>query len=184
MRGGFALARRSVPGTAPTDFGYRAWTGDPLQYSATAILVSQQVSTMRVPVPETFTCSNAYVGVSTVGASMTYAHVAIFDEAGTTQLGISTTLTTALTAAGRITCPMASAVNLQGGVGRHVIVAILTDGGTPPTLYVANTSGGAYASFLNGGQSPLRCATQSAQASMPASLTLTSGQRSFWVGLA
>lgn len=184
MNGGFAIARRFVAGTAPTDFGYRAWTGDPLQYGATAALASQQVSTMRVPVPETFTCSNVYVGVSSAGASMTYAIAAIFDEAGTTQLGISTTLTTALTGAGRITCPLAAAVNLTGGVGRHVIVAILTDGGTPPTLYVANTSGGAYASFLNAGQSPARCATQSGQASMPASLSLTSGQRSFWVGLA
>lgn len=184
MKSGFVIAPRVVAGTAPTDFGYRAWSGDPLQYGATAILASQQVSTMRVPVPETFTCSNVYIGVSTVGASLTYAHVAIFDQAGTTQLGISTALTSVLTATGRATCPLTAPVNLTGGVGRHVIVAVLTDGGTPPTLYVANTSGGAYATFLNGGQSPARCATQSGQVAMPSSLTLTNGQRSFWVGLA
>lgn len=182
---GVLITQREIPPPPnPNDFGYRAWSGDPVHYGATAILASQQVSTMRVPVPESFTCSNVYLGVSTVGASLTYARVAIFDEAGTTQLALSNTLTTVLTATGRATCPLASSVELPGGFGRYVIVAVLTDGGTPPTLYVSNTSGGAYASFLNGGQSPARCATQSGQVAMPSSLSLTVGQRSFWVGLA
>ena len=176
---------RDLPaGPTPSDVGYHAWTFDLGSAAITASgLTNQRVEAQRVYLPASFTCSTVTIAVITAGSSVTYGRLALYDEAGTTLLGITGDLASDFNSVGKKTGTLGTPVALDGGPERYVYVAVLSDGGTAPALAFAHNLGGGTASAVNDGFSPARLGIQTGQTEMPASLTLSVGNRPFWVAL-
>ena len=180
----FAQPRRFAAGPVPTDVGYQAWTFDLGSEAIIGrVLVSQTVVASRVYIPASFTCSRIHFGVVVAATSLTYARLAIYDEAGTTQLGLSDSLTTPFASVGIKDGTLGTPVALAGGPGRFVYAAVLTDGGTPPQGACCHQLGGGTATMVNTGFSPARIGTQAGQAALPASLSLTAFNSPYWFAL-
>lgn len=163
----------------PRGYGYAAWTYDKGGSSSTQILTAQAVWAVRVPVPAPFTCTKVDFITTTKGTSNTYARLAIFDAAGTSQLWLSGSITTEMTATEG---NKSIAVSPSLVISTDVWVAVLCDGGTQPTLARAGANSGAYVTAIN---TPVtRFLALAGQASMPSSLSgASNSNQQIWFGL-
>lgn len=174
-----SIPTRNYPND-PRGYGYAAWTYDKGFSSSTQILTAQAVWAVKVPVPAPFTCSKVDFITTTKGVGNTYARLAIFDAAGTSQLWLSGSITTEMTAAeGNKSISVSPAV----AISTDVWVAVLCDGGgTQPTLARAGANSGAYVTAIN---TPVtRFLALAGQASMPSSLSgASNSNQQIWFGL-
>lgn len=120
----------------------------------------------------------------TAGASLTYGVAALFSEDAQTRLAVTGDVKASFQSTGKKDLSLVEPVEITGGRGRYVYASIVFDGAsTIPSLAAASALGGGTATAINGGYSPPRLGTQSGQASMPSSLTLSDASRAVWVGL-
>lgn len=166
----------------PVDQGYKAWSADPAFMSATIQVTGGTVYVMRVPLPESFSCTGIDVCTTSAGSGLTYARATIHGEDRVT-LVTSDDQTTNWQASPGVKTATVAATALTGGPGRFCFVSLLSTGTTQPTF---SRTGTFSANLINAGltASNFRTATGgTSQVAIPGTPTLTSNTFVIWVGL-
>jgi hypothetical protein len=172
--GQVSISGSAVPGNVslPTDFGYAAWTYDPIMASNSTAPTGGVLYLSRIQIRSTITVSKVALGVVSVsGMSLTSGQcfIGIYDSTGA-KVATTADLSATITAAGEIAVSLASSITLNAG---FYWAGILLNGTTPT---IARCQG----QINNLGSGQLTSATRrfgsygSTQTSLPTSLTLSS----------
>lgn len=127
------LALDEGRGFMPSDLGYIAWSFDPgVIIAGQSGLTSGTVHMFRLEVRRQATINTISIGIQTAGASLTVGQnfAGIYDSNGTL-LRSTADQSTAWTSIGVIAMPLTTPLLVNPG-SYHV--ALLTNGGTPPSL--------------------------------------------------
>lgn len=130
---GSIAAAESGRGFRPADLGYIAWSFDPgATIAGQSGLTSGTVHMFRLEIRQQLTISTISIGIQTAGASLTVGQnfAGIYDSTGAL-LRSTADQSTAWTSVGLIAMPLTTPLLVNPG-SYHV--ALLTNGGTPPSL--------------------------------------------------
>lgn len=158
--------------------------GDPgfAYVGAATGIVAGTMYLQKVAVKRDITINNLWVAVFTAGATVANGYLGVYSAAGT-RLGVTAAQTTSFQSTGAKSVALTAGVNLIGGPGIYVWLAILVgSAGTLPQFCRGSTN------FGNAGltAAPYKFGTSgTSQTSMPASITMSSMGSSiicFWEG--
>lgn len=156
------------------DFGWLAWTFDPLDSSASTPIVGRTYWS-RTKVAKSGTIANIQLQVTTAGTTLTHGFVGIYSTAGVL-LGSSADQTTAWQTTGvkTIAVTNASGQSLAVTAGQEILLAFL-QAGTTGAAIAAKTSSPAVNAFLTGASLRAGLTAATGLTALPSPLILSTG---------
>jgi hypothetical protein len=154
----------------PEDYGFTAWTMDPMLGTATGAYTAGTIIFARVKMPKTSAISTVVLPLTTAGTGITNGWVGVYSLAGN-QLAVSADQGTAWGTAGTKTIALSAATASQPA-GTTVLVAVLALGTTGPSGRFA-AAAATQNQNITAAQG-YRAGSWAGQTTLPATLTLGS----------